>query len=245
MCRWSALQTGDEVLIPLNAYGPNAEGELSPPGITHQFYDPLDVADLARRIGDRIAPGVWLEVPGSVSMESWICPRWWPSAARAVSRPRLTTPGRGPGVPAFDAGVDISVHASPSTPAGWRRVDGSVITRAMPAARAAPLTHMRLAGASSQRCRGHHPGVCCPAWRWRYRAHDQAAHQLPGWLQARAGRRCRTRRLKARRISSCAVRASGQAWLAAGLFSILDARYKMARRDASCHAPHPRTPLLA
>ena len=45
------LKTGDEVLIPDNAYGPNkalAEGELAAFGITHQYYDPMDVADLAR-----------------------------------------------------------------------------------------------------------------------------------------------------------------------------------------------------
>jgi cystathionine beta-lyase len=44
------LKTGDEVLIPDNAYGPNkalAEGELAAWGITHQLYDPMDPADLA------------------------------------------------------------------------------------------------------------------------------------------------------------------------------------------------------
>ena len=61
------LKTGDEVLIPSNVYGPSrtlAEGELAGWGITHQLYDPMDVADLAERIGARTKL-VWLEAPGS------------------------------------------------------------------------------------------------------------------------------------------------------------------------------------
>ena len=45
----SVLKAGDEVLIPDNAYGPNkalAEGELSHFGIGHQYYDPMNPADL-------------------------------------------------------------------------------------------------------------------------------------------------------------------------------------------------------
>ena len=60
------LKSGDEVLIPDNAYGPNkalAEGELKAWGIAYQLYDPMDPADLERRIGPR-TPLVWLEAPG-------------------------------------------------------------------------------------------------------------------------------------------------------------------------------------
>ena len=41
------LKAGDEVLIPDNAYSPNkalAEGELAQFGITHRFYDPMDLS---------------------------------------------------------------------------------------------------------------------------------------------------------------------------------------------------------
>jgi cysteine-S-conjugate beta-lyase len=44
------LKSGDEVLIPDNAYGPNralAEGELKAWGITHQLYDPMNPQDSA------------------------------------------------------------------------------------------------------------------------------------------------------------------------------------------------------
>ena len=50
------LKTGDEVLIPDNAYGPNkalAEGELKAWGISHQYYDPLDPQDLEAQISSR------------------------------------------------------------------------------------------------------------------------------------------------------------------------------------------------
>jgi cystathionine beta-lyase len=65
------LKSGDEVLIPDNAYAPNkslAEGELAHFGITHQIYDPMDVNDLAARITSRTRL-VWLEAAGSVTME--------------------------------------------------------------------------------------------------------------------------------------------------------------------------------
>ena len=45
------LKSGDEVLIPDNAYGPNkalADGELKNWGITHQLYDAMNPADLQR-----------------------------------------------------------------------------------------------------------------------------------------------------------------------------------------------------
>ena len=65
------LRTGDEVLLPDNAYGPGkdlARHELSHWGITHRFYDPMDAASLAAviRPATRL---VWLEAAGSVTME--------------------------------------------------------------------------------------------------------------------------------------------------------------------------------
>ena len=65
------LKTGDEVLIPDNAYGPNktlAEGELAAWGISHRLYDPMNLQDLAEKIGESTRL-VWLEAPGSVTME--------------------------------------------------------------------------------------------------------------------------------------------------------------------------------
>ena len=65
------LQQGDEVLIPANAYGPGkdfAAHQLSRYGITHRLYDPMDAAALAALIGPATKL-IWLEAPGSVTME--------------------------------------------------------------------------------------------------------------------------------------------------------------------------------
>jgi cystathionine beta-lyase len=65
------LKSGDEVLIPDNAYGPGQEfarQQLAGWGIEHRFYDPLDPGSLEAAIGERTRL-VWLEAPGSVTME--------------------------------------------------------------------------------------------------------------------------------------------------------------------------------
>src|SRR5512139_670692 len=61
------LKSGDELLIPDNAYGPNKElarNELAGWGITHRFYDAMDPAALAAAIGPATKL-VWLEAAGS------------------------------------------------------------------------------------------------------------------------------------------------------------------------------------
>ena len=67
----SLLKSGDEVLVPDNAYGPNkaiVEGELQGWGVTHQYYNPMDPEDLEAQISSRTKL-VWLEAAGSVSLE--------------------------------------------------------------------------------------------------------------------------------------------------------------------------------
>ena len=65
------LASGDEVLLPDNAYGPSkalAEAELRLWGITHRYFDPMDPSDLAAKISPRTKL-VWLEAAGSVTLE--------------------------------------------------------------------------------------------------------------------------------------------------------------------------------
>ena len=67
----AVLKNGDELLLPDNAYGPGQEfarQELAGWGIAHRFYDPMDPASLEAAIGERTRL-VWLEAPGSVTME--------------------------------------------------------------------------------------------------------------------------------------------------------------------------------
>ncbi|OYU43864.1 MAG: cystathionine beta-lyase, partial [Burkholderiales bacterium PBB4] len=123
------LKTGDEVLLPDNAYGPNkalAEGELKAWGIGHRVYDPLNPADLAAKLNERTRL-VWVEAAGSVSLE-------FPdlSALVRLCKSRNTTValdntwGAGLAFAPFDLlpqtepglGVDLSVHALTKYPSG-------------------------------------------------------------------------------------------------------------------------------
>ena len=130
----AVLQMGDEVLIPDNAYGPNkalADGELRHFGITHQFYDPMNPADLAGKITSRTRL-VWLEAPGSVSMEFPDLPEMVRTCqARGVLCALDNTWGAGLAFKPFDllgdavaagkpgsVAVDISAHALTKYPSG-------------------------------------------------------------------------------------------------------------------------------
>ena len=65
------LASGDELLLPANVYGPSRElarHELARWGITHRLYDPMDAAALGAMIGPNTRL-IWLEAPGSVTME--------------------------------------------------------------------------------------------------------------------------------------------------------------------------------
>jgi cystathionine beta-lyase len=110
------LDEGDEVLLPDNVYGPSADmaaSVLSRWDITHQRYDPLNPADLAVRISPRTKL-VWVEAPGSVTME-------FPDLRGliAVARERGVTValdntwGAGLAFRPFDLDVDIVMHARP------------------------------------------------------------------------------------------------------------------------------------
>jgi len=186
------LKSGDEVLIPDNAYGPNkalADVELRTWGITHQIYDAMNPADLQARIGPATKL-VWLEAPGSVTMEfpdlpelARIC------RAAGVTSALDNTWGAGLAFSAFDlgdgAGVDVSVHALTKYPSGGGDVlMGSIVTRDEALHLKIKLTHMRvgfgIGGNDAEAILRSLPSLAL-----RYRAHDAAARELARWLQAR------------------------------------------------------------
>ncbi|HEY0202118.1 MAG TPA: PLP-dependent transferase, partial [Burkholderiaceae bacterium] len=142
------LKSGDEVLIPDNAYGPNkalAEGEMAAWGIGHQFYDAQNPADLAARIGPATKL-VWLEAAGSVTMEFPDLPALVSICrARGVITALDNTWGAGIAFQPFALGVDVSVHALTKYPSGGGDVlMGSVITRDEALHLRIKATHMRL-----------------------------------------------------------------------------------------------------
>ncbi|QBK05573.1 cystathionine beta-lyase [Hylemonella gracilis] len=252
----SLLGQGDEVLLPDNVYGPSkalAAGELKAWGITHQFYDPMDPGDLARRLTDRTRL-VWLEAAGSVTLEFPDLPELL-RVCRAV--PNLVvaldnTWGAGLAFNAFDMapgrGVDLSVHALTKYPSGGGDVlMGSVITRDEALHLRLKDTHMRLGlGVGMNDVEAVLRGL--PSLALRYAAHDRAARELARWcldrpefsqvlhpaLEGAPGHA----HWKALCGGKTSVADAGQLpGKAAGLFSVMfDTPYGSAQVDAFCDA---------
>ncbi|MDO8249168.1 MAG: PLP-dependent transferase [Rhodoferax sp.] len=192
----SLLRTGDEVLMPDNAYGPNkvlAEGELKAWGISHRFYDPMNPQDLAAKISPQTRL-VWLEAAGSVTLEfPDLCEMVRVCKARGVITALDNTWGAGLAFAPFDLtpgsspalGVDISVHALTKYPSGGGDVlMGSVITRDASLHMKLKLTHMRLGfGVGANDAEAVLRSL--PTMALRYRAHDEATRELARWCQTR------------------------------------------------------------
>jgi cystathionine beta-lyase len=235
------LKTGDEVLIPDNAYGPNkalAEHELKSWGITCRYYDAMNPADLAARISAKTRL-VWLEAPGSVTMEFPDLPALAALCrAKGVVSALDNTWGAGVAFAPFDAGVDISVHALTKYPSGGGDVlMGSVITRDEALHLKIKAVHMRLGyGVGGNDAEAVLRSL--PSIELRYRAHDAAARELASWLKARP---------EIEQVLHPALDGSpghehwkalcGGQGLAAGLFSVVfDGKYSTAQVDAFCDA---------
>ncbi|WP_396429168.1 PLP-dependent transferase [Limnohabitans sp.] len=251
----AVLHSGDEVLLPANAYGPNkalAEGELRHYGISHQLYDPLSPQDLASKINPRTRL-VWMEAPGSVSMEFPDLPEMVRLCkARGVMCALDNTWGSGLAFKPFDLlgdapadgesgslAVDISAHALTKYPSGGGDVlMGSVITRNPALHLKIKLCHMRLGlGVAANDAEAVLRSL--PSIDLRYRAHDQTARALAAWWQAQP--QCVQLLHPAFAGSpghshwqALCERTPGSG-LAAGLFSVMiDARYSQAQVDAFC-----------
>lgn len=228
------LQQGDELLIPANAYGPGkdfARHELSRWGIAHRLYDPLDAAALAAMITPATKL-IWLEAPGSVTME-FPDLRGLVAAARArgVTTALDNTWGAGLAFDGFAEGADIVMQALTKFPSGGGDVlMGSVTTVDEALHLRLKVAHMRLGlgvGANDAELVLR----SLPSMALRYHAADRSARALAQWLQ---------RQPAIARVLHPALEGSpGHAhWrqscrAAAGLFSVLfDPRYGAAQVDA-------------
>ena len=247
---FALLKTGDEVLIPDNAYAPNkslAEGELAQFGVTHQVYDPLDVNDLAARITSRTRL-VWLEAAGSVTMEFpdlialvQLC------KTRGVLCALDNTWGAGLAFNAFDLtpgqgelGVDLTIHALTKYPSGGGDVlMGSIVTRSDELARVLKLSHMRL-GTGVGANDAEMVLRSLASMPLRYTAQDKAARTLAAWC---ASQPAFSQVLHPALTSSpghthwqhLCVTPEEPEGLAAGIFSVvMDARFPAHAIDAFC-----------
>jgi cystathionine beta-lyase len=167
--------------------------ELDRWGIAHRYYDPLNPADLAAKIGPATRL-VWLEAPGSITLE-------FPDLPALVDVVRTANTGRqrsivtaldntwGAGIAfnAFELGVDVSMQALTKYPSGGADVlMGSVVTRDHALHHQLLMTHMRLGlGVSGNDTelvlRGLNTMVL------RYAAQDAATRELATWMQTQAG----------------------------------------------------------
>ena len=179
------LSQGDELLLPDNVYGPSSDlaaSVLARWGITHQRYDAMNPADLVARITPKTKL-IWLEAPGSVTMEFPDLPAL---VAAARTRQVLTaldnTWGAGLAFRPFELGVDIVMQALTKYPSGGADVlMGSVVTRD-------EALHLRLLRVHGQLGLGVAANDAefilrgLPSLALRYHAHDLAARALATFL---------------------------------------------------------------
>ena len=183
------LRAGDELLIPDNAYGPGkelAKNELAGWGIAHRFYDAMDPASLAAAITPKTRL-VWLEAPGSVTMEFPDLPalvavvRQHPGVVVAIDN----TWGAGLAFGPFDVGADVSIQALTKYASGGADVlMGSVTTRDEALHQRLKATHMRMGwGVGANDAEAVLRGL--PSIALRYEAQDRAGRELAAWWKAR------------------------------------------------------------
>jgi cysteine-S-conjugate beta-lyase len=188
------LGQGDEMLLPHNVYGARlglTQDELPRFGIQTRYYDAMDSADLAAKITPKTKL-VWLEAPGSVTME-------FPDLLALVRICREkgvfcaldNTWGAGLAFNAFDLdgqglAVDISIQALTKYPSGGGDVlMGAIVTTQEALHLKIKLSHMRIGfGVAANDAELVLRSL--PSIGIRYRAADQSARQLARWLKTRA-----------------------------------------------------------
>jgi cystathionine beta-lyase len=236
------LKSDDEVLIPVNAYGPGRElarQELARWGIAHRVYDPQDVASVEAAIGPSTRL-VWIEAAGSVTMEFPDLPALAALARRKGLVSVLdNTWGAGLAFDPFDlvpeapgsAGVDVSIQALTKYPSGGADLlMGSVTTRDEALHQRLKMTHMRMGwGVGANDVETVLRSL--PSIAIRYDAQDAGARAIAHW--------CKGRPEIARVLHPALPDSPGHAnWArlckrAAGLFSIVfEPRYTRDRVDA-------------
>jgi cystathionine beta-lyase len=196
----------------------------------------MDVADLERRIGPKTRL-VWLEAPGSVSMEfppvdeqARICRR------RGVTSALDNTWAGGLALNGFALGCDIVVHALTKYPSGGGDVlMGAAVTQDDALAEKIKLAHMRVGfGIGANDAEAVLRSL--PSLEVRYAAQDKAGRELAAWLASR--------KEVAQLLHPAFAGSPGhEHWQrlcggkAAGLFSVVfDPMYSTAQVDRFCDA---------
>ncbi len=182
------LERGDQVLIPCNAYAPGrdfAQHMLRSWGVEVAIYDPMRPATLRERLVPR-SRLLWLEAPGSVSMEM---PDLRALVALARDAGVLTaidnTWSAGLALRPFDLGIDLSMQALTKYQSGGADVlMGAALTRDDKLHQALLRAHMHLGlGVGGDDVSLMLRGLA--SLPLRYAAHDASARQVARWLEQR------------------------------------------------------------
>jgi cysteine-S-conjugate beta-lyase len=185
---FALVKAGDHVLIPDNAYSPNREHAdwlAADFGLEVTYYDPM----IGAGIDALIKPNtklIWLEAPGSVTMEVQDVPAITKVArARKILTAIDNTYSAGLAFKPFDHGVDISVQALTKYQSGGSDIlMGAIIT-------ADKAIHVRLKRARMRMGIGVSSDDCSlvlrslPTMQIRFDAHDRTALSLARWLKTR------------------------------------------------------------
>ncbi|MDQ7977487.1 cystathionine beta-lyase [Paraburkholderia sp. SARCC-3016] len=232
------VKSGDDVLIPDNVYSPNRDhGEWLARdfGVSVRYYDPM----IGARIADLIQPNtrlIWLEAPGSVTMEVPDIPAMTAVArAHGIVTAIDNTWSAGIAFRPFDHGVDISVQALTKYQSGGGDVlMGATITADKALHHKLKLARMHMGlGVSSDDCSLILRSL--PTMQVRFQQHDRTALSLANWLKTRP----EIAAVLHPALSDCPGHEHYQRDFtgAGGLFSVVfDDRYSAAQIDTFCES---------
>jgi cystathionine beta-lyase len=182
----SLLKSGDRILLPTNTYEPAvkvAKFFQQRFGVILDFYDPLQIQSIDILPDTRL---LWVETPGSISMEVADLPALSKLAkAHGVSVVIDATWAAGISLDVFALGADISIQALTKYQSGGSDVMmGSIVTRDIKLHQQLSETHMQFGmGVSPEDCNIILRSL--PHYQLRYQAQDISARKIAQWLRDR------------------------------------------------------------
>lgn len=177
------LKSGDRVLLPNNAYEPASEAArymAASFGVEVAFYDPLNLASVEMTANTKL---LWVETPGSVTMEVADLPALAAIAHRHQALVAVdATWAAGIAMNVFELGADISIQALTKYQSGGSDVMmGSIVTRDQHINDKLLDVHVRLGmGVSPEDCNIVLRSL--PHYKLRYEAQDKVARNIAQWL---------------------------------------------------------------
>ena len=182
------LKSGDRVLMPINAYDPGREMAkfmASSYGIIVDQYDPLLPETIVMTPATRL---LWVETPGSVTMEVADLPALAAIAHQGNALVAVdATWAAGISLPVFELGADISVQALTKYQSGGSDVMmGSLVTKDQALNDRLLEAHVRMGmGVSPEDCNIVLRSL--PHYRLRYQAQDISGRAIATWLEQQPG----------------------------------------------------------